>query len=57
MSVEPLSPAGKAGLKELDVVTSFDGKSVQNIVDLPGRKNQQRSNFLKPTDMAANQFQ
>ncbi|WP_417896678.1 S1C family serine protease [Bacillus safensis] len=34
MSVEPLSPAGKAGVKELDVVTSFDGKSVQNIVDL-----------------------
>ncbi|NBJ69821.1 MULTISPECIES: trypsin-like peptidase domain-containing protein [Clostridia] len=33
-SVEPLSPADKAGLKRLDVITELDGKQVMNMIDL-----------------------
>ena len=33
-SVEPLSPADRAGLKRLDVITELDGKQVRNIIDL-----------------------
>ncbi len=33
-SVEPLSPAEKAGLKRLDVITEFDGKQITNILEL-----------------------
>ncbi|AIF45016.1 S1C family serine protease [Virgibacillus sp. SK37] len=33
-SVEPLSPADKAGLKRLDVITELDGKPVMNMIDL-----------------------
>ncbi|MED4810894.1 S1C family serine protease [Bacillus atrophaeus] len=34
MGVSTLSPAGKAGLKELDVITEFDGEKISDIVDL-----------------------
>ncbi|WP_307439549.1 S1C family serine protease [Bacillus sp. V2I10] len=34
MSVNPVSPAGQAGLKELDVITEFDGQEVKDIIDL-----------------------
>lgn len=33
-SVEPLSPADKAGLKRLDVITELDKKPVMNMIDL-----------------------
>lgn len=33
-SVEPLSPADKAGLDRLDVIVEFDGKQILNILDL-----------------------
>lgn len=33
-SVEPLSPADRAGLKRLDVITELDGKQVRNMIDL-----------------------
>ncbi|MEF2291197.1 MULTISPECIES: S1C family serine protease [Virgibacillus] len=33
-SVEPLSPADRAGLKRLDVITELDGKKVMNMIDL-----------------------
>lgn len=33
-SVEPLSPADQAGLKRLDVIVEFDGKTVMNILEL-----------------------
>ncbi|MFD1019444.1 S1C family serine protease [Thalassobacillus hwangdonensis] len=33
-SIEPLSPAAKAGLKELDVITELDGEPIQNIIEL-----------------------
>lgn len=33
-SVEPLSPADKAGLDRLDVITKLDGEDVMNTVDL-----------------------
>ncbi|WP_121641101.1 S1C family serine protease [Virgibacillus sp. Bac330] len=33
-SVEPLSPADRAGLKRLDVITELDGKNVMNMIDL-----------------------
>lgn len=34
MSVNPVSPAGQAGLKELDVITEFDGQEMKDIIDL-----------------------
>lgn len=34
MRVDPGSPAGKAGMKELDVITEFDGKDVKDIIQL-----------------------
>ncbi|MFC0273090.1 S1C family serine protease [Metabacillus herbersteinensis] len=34
MSVDQLSPAGQAGLKEFDVITQFGGKNVVDIIDL-----------------------
>ncbi len=34
MSVNPASPAGQAGLKEMDVITEFDGKELKDIIDL-----------------------
>ncbi|NPC94756.1 PDZ domain-containing protein [Bacillus sp. WMMC1349] len=34
MGVQPISPAGKAGLKKLDVIIEFDGEQVYDIVDL-----------------------
>ncbi|WP_191559846.1 S1C family serine protease [Metabacillus idriensis] len=34
MSINPVSPAGQAGLKELDVITEFDGQEVKDIIDL-----------------------
>ncbi len=33
-SVEPGSPADKAGLERLDVITELDGKKIENIIDL-----------------------
>lgn len=33
-SVEPISPADKAGLKRLDVITEIDGNPVMNMIDL-----------------------
>ncbi|MFU0791133.1 MAG: trypsin-like peptidase domain-containing protein [Virgibacillus proomii] len=33
-SVEPLSPADRAGLKRLDVITELDGKQIRNMIDL-----------------------
>ena len=33
-SIEPLSPADKAGLKRLDVITEFNGEKVLNTLDL-----------------------
>ncbi|HEX6593344.1 MAG TPA: trypsin-like peptidase domain-containing protein [Bacillota bacterium] len=33
-SVEPLSPADRAGLKRLDVITKLDGKEVMDMIDL-----------------------
>ncbi|MDY0409908.1 S1C family serine protease [Virgibacillus soli] len=33
-SVEPFSPADKAGMKRLDVITSLDGKDVNDMIDL-----------------------
>jgi serine protease Do len=33
-SVEPLSPADKAGLDRLDVITHLDGKQIMNMIDL-----------------------
>ncbi len=33
-SIEPISPADKAGLKRLDVITEIDGKPVMNMIDL-----------------------
>src|SRR5690625_2869865 len=33
-SVEPMSPADKAGLKRLDVITELDGKEVMDMIDL-----------------------
>lgn len=33
-SVEPNSPADKAGLKRLDIITDIAGKKIENIVDL-----------------------
>ncbi|WP_070120044.1 S1C family serine protease [Bacillus marinisedimentorum] len=32
--VVPMSPAGKAGLKELDVITALDGEPIENVLDL-----------------------
>ncbi|WP_047477358.1 S1C family serine protease [Bacillus siamensis] len=37
MGVDAFSPAGKAGLKKLDVITGFDGHKVNDIVDLRER--------------------
>ncbi|MEM5018407.1 S1C family serine protease [Metabacillus indicus] len=34
MSVNPVSPAGQAGLKEMDVITEFDGQEIKDIIDL-----------------------
>jgi serine protease Do len=34
MSVEPISPAGQAGLQELDVITEFAGQEVKDIIEL-----------------------
>ncbi|MEC0672696.1 S1C family serine protease [Bacillus haynesii] len=34
MGVQPVSPAGRAGLKELDVIVEFNGDRVYDIVDL-----------------------
>ncbi|MGG3622344.1 S1C family serine protease [Bacillus gobiensis] len=34
MGVDPNSPAGKAGMKELDVITEFDGKPVNDIIQI-----------------------
>ncbi|MGD7007317.1 S1C family serine protease [Metabacillus sp. 84] len=31
---EPLSPAGKAGLKEMDVITKMDGQDIKDIIQL-----------------------
>src|SRR5699024_2703573 len=33
-SIEPLSPADKAGMKRLDVITEFNGEEVLNTLDL-----------------------
>lgn len=33
-SVEPLSPAGKAGINRLDVITEFGGRQIKSVVDL-----------------------
>ena len=33
-SVEPLSPAGKAGIERLDVITEFGGKKITSVIDL-----------------------
>lgn len=33
-SIEPMSPAGEAGLNRLDVITEFDGEPVIDILDL-----------------------
>lgn len=33
-SVEPISPADKAGIKRLDVITEIDGDPVMNMIDL-----------------------
>lgn len=33
-SVEPLSPAGKAGIKRLDVITEFGGREITSVIDL-----------------------
>jgi len=33
-SVEPLSPAGKAGINRLDVITEFGGREIKSVVDL-----------------------
>lgn len=43
MGVDAFSPAGKAGLKELDVITEFDGYKVNDIVDLRKRLYQKKS--------------
>ncbi len=43
MGVDAFSPAGKAGLKELDVITEFDGHKVNDIVDLRKRLYQKKS--------------
>ncbi len=37
MGVDAFSPAGKAGLKKLDVITGFDGHKVNDVVDLRER--------------------
>ncbi|NTU15597.1 serine protease HtrC [Bacillus subtilis] len=42
MGVDAFSPAGKAGLKELDVITEFDGYKVNDIVDLRKRLYQKK---------------
>ncbi|MCY8323099.1 PDZ domain-containing protein, partial [Bacillus inaquosorum] len=42
MGVDAFSPAGKAGLKELDVITEFDGHKVNDIVDLRKRLYQKK---------------
>ncbi|MBP1082248.1 MULTISPECIES: S1C family serine protease [Bacillus] len=34
MGVDPNSPAGEAGMKELDVITEFDGKPVNDIIQI-----------------------
>ncbi|AZB41098.1 PDZ domain-containing protein [Bacillus sp. FJAT-42376] len=31
---EPLSPAGKAGIKQMDVITQMDGKDIKDIIQL-----------------------
>jgi len=33
-SVEPLSPASKAGLRRLDVITEFGGRKIASVIDL-----------------------
>lgn len=33
-SIQPLSPADKAGLERLDVITELDGKVVENVIEL-----------------------
>jgi serine protease Do len=33
-SVEPLSPADKAGMERLDVITELDGKPIENVIEL-----------------------
>ncbi|WP_085506604.1 S1C family serine protease [Thalassobacillus devorans] len=33
-TVEPMSPASKAGLEQLDVITELDGEPIQNIIEL-----------------------
>lgn len=33
-SVEPLSPAAKAGMERLDVITALDGKPIGNVIEL-----------------------
>lgn len=43
MGVDAFSPAGKAGLKKLDVITGFDGHKVNDIVDLRERLYRKRS--------------
>lgn len=43
MGVSTLSPAGKAGLKELDVITEFDGEKISDIVDLRKQLYQKKS--------------
>lgn len=34
MDVEPLSPADRAGIKEMDVITEFDGKKIGSPLEL-----------------------
>lgn len=43
MGVDAFSPAGKAGLKKLDVITGFDGHKVNDVVDLRERLYRKRS--------------
>ncbi|TDH74646.1 PDZ domain-containing protein, partial [Acinetobacter baumannii] len=42
MGVDAFSPGGKAGLKELDVITEFDGQKINDIVVLRKRLYQKR---------------
>ncbi|MDI5787670.1 PDZ domain-containing protein [Bacillus licheniformis] len=52
MGVQPVSPAGRAGLKELDVIVEFNGDRVYDIVDLrksftPKRRRQGKIKYLR----------